>query len=99
MNSAAMTNTVEDFKNVIKLEFQGLTSTLGAKLDSGFKEVSEELKIMREQGNLPVSVVQSMISSNNDTYRSVIKMLCWAFGAIIAGLIATRVAFPNIFGS
>lgn len=99
MNSVAMTNTVEDFKNVIKLEFQGLTATLGNKLDVGFKEVSDELKIMREQGNLPVSVVQSMINSNNDTYRSIIKMLCWAFGAIVIGLIGTRLAFPNIFGS
>jgi hypothetical protein len=97
--NATMMNTIEDFKSVIQLEFQSLTNALGQKLDVGFKEVADELKIMREQGNIPVGVMQSIITSNNDTYRTIIRILCWTFGSIIVALIGLKLVFPTLFGT
>ena len=98
MNVITMTHTLEDFKNVIKSEFDSLKISIGDKLDSGFNEVAQELKQMRTEGNLPVSVVQSLINSNNDTYKTIIKIMCWTFGTIIVALIGLKLVFPTLFG-
>lgn len=99
MNTAVvgMTHTIEDFKQAIKDEFRSLGDSLGGKLDSGFKDVSSELKGMREQGHIPVNVMQTIIDSNNSTYKSIIHILCWTFGMIIASLITLKIVFPNLF--
>ncbi len=73
--------------------FDGLEKVL----KNGFDSVTHELRALREQGYIPVSVVEKMAEQQKAVIHPIIRTLCIALVAIIAWFTGLKGLFPHIY--
>lgn len=66
-------------------------------LKNGFDSVTSELRALREQGYIPVSVVEKMNEQQRAVIHPIIRTLCIALVAIIAWFTGLKGLFPHIY--
>lgn len=66
-------------------------------LKNGFDSVTNELRALREQGYIPVSVVEKMAEHQRAVIHPIIRTLCIALVAIIAWFTGLKGLFPHLF--
>lgn len=66
-------------------------------LKQGFEGVTAELKALREQGYIPVSVVEKMAEHQRSIIHPVIKLLCYSLILVILWFTGLKAALPHIF--
>lgn len=59
----------KEIKVAIKEEIESLRETT----QGGFDSLLHELRLSREQGHIPVSVMEKILQQNHDAYRDIIK--------------------------
>jgi hypothetical protein len=47
---------------------------------------------------VPIGVTQTLLTDQRNSYLTIIKTLCWAFGTILVVLIGLKYLAPNIIG-
>lgn len=71
--------------------------SLEAVLRQGFQGVTAELKALREQGYIPVSVVEKMTEQQKNLIHPVIRLLCTALVLVLLWFTGLKAALPHIF--
>lgn len=71
--------------------------SLEAVLRQGFQGVTAELKALREQGYIPVSVVEKMHEQQKNLIHPVIRLLCTALVLTLLWFTGLKAALPHIF--
>jgi hypothetical protein len=84
---------LESFRSYQQEKFESLETVL----KQGFQGVTEELKLLREQGYIPVSVVEKMTEQQKNIIHPVVKVLCWSLIAIIVWFTGLKAILPHIF--
>ena len=47
---------------------------------------------------VPIGITQTLLTDQRNSYLTIIKTLCWAFGTILVVLIGLKYLAPNIIG-
>lgn len=81
------------FKSSQDQRFESLESVLR----QGFQTVTEELRLMREQGHIPVSVVEKIHEQHKNLIHPVIRLLCTALVLTLLWFTGLKAALPHIF--
>lgn len=88
------------------LDLHAFTSRQELRFDSlegvlrqGFQGVTAELKALREQGYIPVSVVEKMTEQQKTLIHPVIRLLCTALVLVILWFTGLKAALPHIFSA
>ena len=81
------------FKDSQEQRFESLDSVLR----QGFQGVTDELKALREQGYIPVSVVEKMTEQQKNLIHPVIRLLCLSLVLVILWFTGLKAALPHIF--
>jgi hypothetical protein len=81
------------FKDAQEQRFESLESVL----KQGFQGVTAELKALREQGYIPVSVVEKMHEQQKNLIHPVIRLLCTALVLTLLWFTGLKAALPHIF--
>lgn len=81
------------FKDSQEQRFESLESVL----KQGFQGVTAELKALREQGYIPVSVVEKMTEQQKNLIHPVIRLLCTALVLVLLWFTGLKAALPHIF--
>ena len=81
------------FKDSQDQRFESLESVL----KQGFQGVTAELKALREQGYIPVSVVEKMTEQQKNLIHPVIRLLCTALVLTLLWFTGLKAALPHIF--
>jgi len=84
---------LHSFRSLQDARFESLERVLS----SGFQQVTEELRLLREQGYIPVSVMEKMTKQQQEVIHPVIKVLCYSLIAIIVWFTGLKAALPHIF--
>jgi hypothetical protein len=84
---------LHSFRSTQDARFESLERVLS----SGFQQVTEELRLLREQGYIPVSVMEKMTKQQQEVIHPVIKVLCYSLIAIIVWFTGLKAALPHIF--
>lgn len=71
--------------------------SLESVLKQGFQGVTSELRALREQGYIPVSVVEKMTEQQKNLIHPVIRLLCTALVLILLWFTGLKAALPHIF--
>jgi hypothetical protein len=66
-------------------------------LKQGFEGVTQELKALREQGYIPVSVVEKISEQQKAIIHPVIKLLCYSLILVILWFTGLKAALPHLF--
>lgn len=82
-----------DFRSSQEQRFESLESVL----KQGFQGVTEELRALREQGYIPVSVVKEMHEQHKNLIHPVIRLLCTALVLTLLWFTGLKAALPHIF--
>lgn len=72
----------------------------------GFQLVASELRVTREQGFVPVPILQDILKSNNeaykemfkannDAYKSLLRTVCYMLGGLMAWVTGMKLWLPN----
>jgi hypothetical protein len=83
----------DSFRSYQEQKFDSLETVL----KQGFQGVTEELRLLREQGYIPVSVVEKMTEQQKSIIHPVIRVLCWSLIAIIVWFTGLKALLPHIF--
>jgi hypothetical protein len=83
------------FSNRQEERFESLESVLR----SGFDGVTGELKALREQGYIPISVVEKITEQQKAIIHPVIKVLCYSLIVVILWFTGLKAALPHIFNT
>jgi hypothetical protein len=78
------------FSNRQEERFESLESVLR----NGFEGVTGELKALREQGYVPVSVMEKI---TNNIIHPVIRVLCYSLIVVILWFTGLKALLPHIF--
>lgn len=81
------------FRDSQEQRFESLESVL----KQGFQGVTAELKALREQGYIPVSVVEKMTEQQKNLIHPVIRLLCTALVLVLLWFTGLKAALPHIF--
>ena len=81
------------FKDSQDQRFESLESVLR----QGFQGVTAELKALREQGYIPVSVVEKMTEQQKNLIHPVVRLLCTALVLVLLWFTGLKAALPHIF--
>ena len=81
------------FSNRQEERFESLESVLR----NGFDGVTAELKALREQGYIPISVVEKITEQQRNIIHPVIKVLCYSLIVVILWFTGLKAALPHIF--
>lgn len=84
---------MSDFKEYQSQRFESLENTIR----QGFSQVTEELRLMREQGHIPISVAKQMSDQQKQVIVPVIKLLCAALVLLVLWFTGLKAALPHIF--
>lgn len=84
---------LHSFKDSQDQRFESLESVL----KQGFQGVTAELKALREQGYIPVSVVEKMTEQQKNLIHPVIRLLCTALVLTLLWFTGLKAALPHIF--
>lgn len=68
-------------------------------LKHGFQGVTDELKLLREQGYIPVSVLEKITDQQRRIIYPVVRVLCLALVVVITWFTGLKAALPHIFGA
>ena len=68
-------------------------------LKQGFQGVTEELRLLREQGYIPISVLEKITDQQRKIIYPVVRVLCLALVVIITWFTGLKAALPHIFGA
>lgn len=71
--------------------------SLESVLKKGFDGVTGELKALREQGYIPVSVVEKITEQQRAIIHPVIKLLCYSLILVILWFTGLKAVLPHIF--
>lgn len=66
-------------------------------LRQGFQSVTEELKALRQEGSIPVSVFQKIQEQQSKVIHPIIRVLCSALILTILWFTGLKAALPHIF--
>lgn len=66
-------------------------------LKEGFQGVTEELKLLREQGYVPVSVMQKITEQQRSLIQPVVKVLSISLILILVWFTGLKAILPHIF--
>lgn len=66
-------------------------------LKDGFDGVTGELKALREQGYIPISVVEKITEQQRNIIHPVIRVLCYSLIVVILWFTGLKAALPHIF--
>jgi hypothetical protein len=83
------------FSNRQEERFESLESVLR----NGFDGVTGELKALREQGYIPISVVEKITEQQKAIIHPVIKVLCYSLIVVILWFTGLKAALPHIFNA
>lgn len=83
------------FSNQQEQRFESLESVL----KQGFDGVTSELKALREQGYIPVSVVEKLTEQQKALIHPVIKLLCYSLILVILWFTGLKAVLPHIFNT
>jgi hypothetical protein len=83
------------FRNLQEQRFESLESVL----KSGFDGVTAELKALREQGYIPISVVEKITEQQRNIIHPVIRVLCYALIVLILWFTGLKALVPHIFAN
>lgn len=83
------------FSNRQEERFDSLESVLR----DGFDGVTAELKALREQGYIPISVVEKITEQQRSIIHPVIKVLCYSLIVVILWFTGLKALLPNIFNA
>jgi hypothetical protein len=86
---------VHVFKDFQEQKFGSLESVL----KDGFERVATELKALREEGYIPVSVMKEITEQQKQAFHPIIRTLCIALVAIIAWFTGLKALLPHVFPS
>ena len=84
---------LSQFKSYQEQKFEGLESVLRR----GFDQVTEELRMMREQGHIPISVARQITEQQKTFIMPIIKFLCITLLLIVMWFTGLKAALPHIF--
>lgn len=84
---------LHSFRDTQEQRFESLESVL----KQGFQGVTHELKLMREQGHIPVSIVEKMHEHQKHLILPVIRVLCSALVLTLLWFTGLKAAIPHIF--
>ena len=68
------------------------------KIHAALKDVSTEIKLTREQGFIPMPIVEKMLDNNNSTSQKAADRVFKVLIAIIVVLLGLREFFPKLIG-
>lgn len=71
--------------------------SLEAVLKDGFNGVTAELKALREQGYIPIGVVEKITEQQRNIIHPVIRALCYSLIVVILWFTGFKAALPHIF--
>lgn len=71
--------------------------SLEAVLKQGFEGVTKELKLLREQGYVPVSVMQQITEQQKSLIQPIIRVLSISLLLILAWFTGLKAILPHIF--
>lgn len=71
--------------------------SLESVLKSGFEGVTGELKALREQGYIPISVVEKITEQQRNIIHPVIRALCYSLIAVILWFTGLKALLPHTF--
>lgn len=80
-----------NFSNQQEQRFESLEKVLR----DGFTGVTAELKALREQGYIPISVVEKITEQQRNIIHPVIRVLCYSLIAIILWFTGLKAALPE----
>jgi hypothetical protein len=81
------------FSNRQEERFESLESVLR----NGFDGVTAELKALREQGYIPISVVEKITEQQRNIIHPVIKVLCYSLIVVILWFTGLKALLPHTF--
>jgi hypothetical protein len=81
------------FSNRQEERFESLESVLR----NGFDGITQELKALREQGYIPISVVEKITEQQRAIIHPVIRVLCYSLIVVILWFTGLKALLPNIF--
>jgi len=81
------------FSNRQEERFESLESVLR----NGFDGITQELKALREQGYIPISVVEKITEQQRNIIHPVIRVLCYSLIVVILWFTGLKALLPNIF--
>lgn len=81
------------FSNRQEERFESLESVL----KNGFDGITQELKALREQGYIPISVVEKITEQQRNIIHPVIRVLCYSLIVVILWFTGLKALLPNIF--
>jgi hypothetical protein len=75
-------------------------------MEKGFEELKRELQLGREQGHIPITVLEKMLESNNSaykemihnnnlTYKSILKTICWMMVVLLGWVTGMKYFLPD----
>jgi hypothetical protein len=71
--------------------------SLEVVLKNGFDGVTAELKALREQGYIPISVVEKITEQQRSIIHPVIRVLCYSLIVVILWFTGLKALLPQIF--
>jgi hypothetical protein len=71
--------------------------SLEVVLKTGFEGVTAELKALREQGYIPISVVEKITEQQRNIIHPVIRVLCYSLIVVILWFTGLKALLPQIF--
>src|SRR5574343_122357 len=84
---------LDRFGNIQEQRFDSLEMVL----KDGFDGVRQELRLLREQGYVPVSVIQKITDQHNTLIYPIIRVLCLALVVTIIWFTGLKALLPHIF--
>jgi hypothetical protein len=82
-----------EFKEYQAQRFDSLENVLR----QGFDQVTEELRLMREQGHIPISIAKQITEQQRAFVMPVIKFLCVSMIMLVVWFTGLKAALPHIF--
>ena len=84
---------LSNFKDAQDQRFQSLESIL----EQGFSGVTEELRLLRQQGYVPVSVLEKITDQQKAFVNPIIRVLCTSLVVTILWFTGLKALLPQIF--
>lgn len=84
---------LHSFRSAQEQRFESLESVL----KEGFQGVTEELRALRQEGYIPISVMQKITDQQKHLIHPVIRVLCYSLIALILWFTGLKAALPHIF--
>src|SRR5574343_182408 len=81
------------FRDAQEQRFESLESVLR----QGFSSVTEELRLLREQGYVPVSVLERITEQQKSFVYPIIKVLCVSLVLTIVWFTGLKALLPHVF--